>query len=539
MVDFLRDAERFIFRNRQIAEKAPLQIYNSGLVFAPEESIIKKKFKSSELPGGISTMAEPLKVQKTWGPELETLERHRGTVSSVAISPNNKLLASASGPFYNHFEAMKHPEISSFKINIWDLNTGTLQRTLEAHKSQVESMAFSRDSQLLASASPDRTVKFWDPHAYTLKYTLDNLVSPVTFVAFSTDNLTRRDSMPGRLLLASVSDEDGSDNLTKLWNSDIETQQKTKGKHEYVGDSRWVSFGGRMPQSGPDGRLELSDDRRVRLWDTVTLRSMLDGHISRVTSVAFSPDGRFALASASDGRRVKPWSLDTGIQQQTQRSFGGPVTSVAFSPNGQLLASGSLDGIVRVWNLDAGIQQHLLEAHQDEVESIAFSPDSRLLASAFRDGKVRIWNPDTDFIRPTDERGPVAFSPVGRLLAVNLGQTVKLWCWGTDTQQSILEGHNDVVRSVAFSPDGIRLASGSQDATVKLWDLNDTQKHTQWKLDYQISSVALSRDGLLVAAGSSDGTVRLWNPESDNEQQGLGKYGESVVFSSDSERLAT
>ncbi|KAL2801555.1 WD domain protein [Aspergillus granulosus] len=159
---FLQDAKRFILKNSQIADIAPLQLYASGIIFAPKMAITRKNFER-ELPDWISRGP---RVEETWSPELQTLEGHSGFVGSVAFSSDGRLLAS-----------------NDETIKLWDPATGTLKHTLEGHSGSVQSVAFSPDGQLLASSSNDETIKLWDPTTGTLKHTLitNGIVTSIEF----------------------------------------------------------------------------------------------------------------------------------------------------------------------------------------------------------------------------------------------------------------------------------------------------------------------------------------------------------------------
>jgi WD40 repeat protein/tRNA A-37 threonylcarbamoyl transferase component Bud32 len=277
-------------------------------------------------------------------------------------------------------------------------------------------------------------------------------------------------------------------------------------------------------------------------------RIALPGLTEPVSSVAFSPDGKW-LAAGSTDCTLRLWDTATAREIRTFKGHASTVWSVAFSPDGKQLASASHDETVRLWDSATGQEILTLKGHRGRVSSVAFSPDGSRLASSGWDGTVRLWDPLSGkelqcFKGDTYGVYSVAFSPDGNRLAAGCDSgMVKLLKLGSSFDAETLSGHQLAVRSVAFSRDGKRLASGSSDHTVKLWDTTTGQEVLTLKAQSgQVLSVAFSFDGNQVVTGGEDGTVRLWDLATGQEGRILkGHTGpvSSVVFCPGSRRLAS
>jgi hypothetical protein len=262
-------------------------------------------------------------------------------------------------------------------------------------------------------------------------------------------------------------------------------------------------------------------------------------------SVAFSPDGKL-LASSSRDRTIKLWDAQTGELRRTLTEHGGDVYSVAFSPDGKTLASGSGDRTVRLWDVETGKVRLTLKGHGEDVRSVAFSPDGKRLASGSKDKTLRLWDVRTGKLTATLEGHALkslAFSPDGKMLASGgLDKTVQFWDVASGKRRVLLEGHNGCIEGIAFCPDGKTVASSSEDSTVRLWDAaKETLRSTLRGHGGEVDSVTFSPDGKTLASGSKDKSVKLWDAQTGALRQTLtGPKArlESLAFSPDGKTLA-
>ncbi|MET9039058.1 nSTAND1 domain-containing NTPase [Streptomyces mirabilis] len=271
-------------------------------------------------------------------------------------------------------------------------------------------------------------------------------------------------------------------------------------------------------------------------------------HSREVYSVAFSPDGH-TLATGSIDHTARLRDVATGKTRTILTGHGGPVWSVAFSPDGHTLATASEDRTVRLWDVATGKTRTILTGHTDWVSWVTFSPDGRTLATASKDHTARLWDVATGKTRTiltghTDWVYSVAFSPDGHTLATaSKDHTARLWDVATGKARTILTGHTDAVWGVKFSPDGRTLATVSDDRTARLWDVATGKARTilTGHTD-QAWAVAFSPDGRTLATASADETVRLWDVATGKTRTTLaGHTGtvEAVAFSPDGRTLAT
>ncbi|MCT7972330.1 nSTAND1 domain-containing NTPase [Laspinema olomoucense] len=456
------------------------------------------------------------KTVKLWtrdGTVRKTLRVHTDWVTALAFSPDGRYLVSSG---------VDHT------ISVTDLEEDRTQ-TWKAHDDIVFSLSFSPDGRWFASAGDDNAIKIWKLDGTPIK-TLKGHSGRVTSVNFSPDGMS----------LASAS----WDKTIRLWTLKDTFLKVLAGEVGHKGRVSSISL-------SPTGKqlASASWDKTVKIWsldpgrttEAVTTLQGPDGHGDRVFGVSFSPDGR-AIASVSQDCTVKIWNATNGTLLKTlvdpkltgdpskhsdcpvESSHSDRAYSVSFSPDGQLIASGSRDKTVKIWRID-GTLLKVLEGHTERVNSVAFSPNGRLIVSGSDDKMVKLWNKEGELLQTLWGRYPhqsyvtsVTFSPDGqRIASASWDNTVKIWNLDGTLEKTLLQGYSDSVESVRFSPDGRLLVSASWDGTVKLWSLKDgtllktLQGHTSGVLD-----VEFSPDGEIIASAGDDNTVILWNLDLDD-----------------------
>jgi WD40 repeat protein len=419
------------------------------------------------------------KVVPEFAEFAQNLAQNQGEVDSVAFSPDSQLLTAIT----------KDGNIWLFDIK------GRVLAKLQGHQGEVYSVAFSPDSQSLVTSGNDRTVRLWDISDRQLP--IIRTEEPATKMAFSSDGQR----------LATL----GTGGIIQLWNTKGKDLPLLKKHQDRAND---VAF-------SPDGQLltaTTTDDGIIRLWDAkYNPLVTLSGHQAG-PKVAISPDGQELAVGKNDGsvwlgdiNKKQPISVKLkGNQGQEQEV----IVRVAISPDGQHLAVGGNQGSVWLGDKD----QMLLKLNAKDVSSMAFSPDSQLLVTGREDGTIQLWDNKGQHFEdkiPKHQGGvlSVAFSPDGKSLATG-GSDGTTRVWSIKGQElAKFQGHQDMVRSVVFSPDGKLLATSGEDRIVRLYQIGGgldelLEMNCDWVRDYlnnpdgALSSDRQLCDGISTASSS-------------------------------------
>jgi WD40 repeat protein/uncharacterized caspase-like protein len=274
--------------------------------------------------------------------------------------------------------------------------------------------------------------------------------------------------------------------------------------------------------------------------------SVLKGHKHIINTLAFSPDGKRLVTGSYDTTAIV-WNMETLKPIKTFKGHKSWINTLAFSPDGTRLVTGSWDSTAIVWNMETLEKIKTLKGHEDSIWTLAFSPNGSRLVTGSGDNTAIVWNMETfEKIKTLEGHESrittLAFSPDGSRLVTGSDDAI---VWNMETFEKIktLEGHEKGINSLAFSPDGTRLVTGSGDKTAIVWNM-ETLKPIKTLKGHEdtIWALAFSPDGTRLVTGSSDSTAIVWNMETFEPIKTLYKHEGGIftlAFSPDGSRLVT
>ena len=463
------------------------------------------------------------KTARLWNAETgqqSAVLEHDGVVRSAAFSSDGRRVVTAS---------------DDKTARIWDVQTGKQIAALTGHTARVRDAAFSPNGRYVLTSSDDKTARLWDSKTGEPVHILEGHTQSVRGVAFSPDG--------ERAVTTSL------DHSARVWSVETGKQSVILGHGDVVTSAAF----------SPDGQriVTASDDNTVPIWDAQMGERIVT--LSGRTAV-YSPDGRSIVTSDGDTARI--WNADNGKLAMVLRGHRSRVTGAVFSPDGRSVLTASDDKTARLWSAgtETNTQMAVLAAHTGSAGRAVFSPDGRRALTASDDNSVRLWDAEAGRQIATFTRagsGMAAFSPDGRLVAIPDNNTVVVRDANTgEREDRIFQGHSAAVQSVAFSADGRRIVTASDDRTARVWDLQTggqiaaLTEHTA-----PVRSAVFSPDGLRVVSTqtpqrsgnvtivtSNDSVALLWDALSGRvilrfEGDMVQLY--DATFSSDGKRIVT
>lgn len=419
--------------------------------------------------------------------EIAVFRNHKKAVWSVAWSPDGKRVVSAS---FDHTVSVMNADGSGEPL------------IFRGHTDALSSAQFRPDGQRIATSADDRTVRIWDAS--------DG--HEITLLKHDSEVNDARWSPDGQRIVTAA-----SDGKARIW--DAIGQEKPLILRGHTDTISAASF-------SPDGKrvATVSRDRTARIWDAFdgTEKLVLRGHEEKILSVFWSPDGT-RIATSSKDKTARIWRADGRGAPLVLRGHTHWVYTASWNPAGDQIITTSLDGTQRRFFLNDIVNPILLAGHEDAIRGLEFSPEGQRVATASMDGTARIWNADGtgEPIVLRSRAGATTFlrwNPTGTHIAtLSEDKTARIWALN-DLTHPIVMTVNDLLHSVDWSSDGLRLVTTSVNGKITLWNKDGTEISTVKKetsSEYKWIRAYFDRSGKrILVLDTLDPKLHVWNPDS-------------------------
>lgn len=426
------------------------------------------------------------------------------SINSFAYSPDGKTIVSGGG---------------DKTVRLWNARTGENIRTLIGHTEAVRAVAYSPDGGTIVSASRDKTVRMWDANTGENIKTLSGHKDIIVTVAYSPD---------GNTIISG-----GWDGMLHRW--DAQTGQPLKTFKLHTGVLHFPrGHAGAITHTtySPDGEtiVTAGGDGTMQWWDAHTGENQktFTEYVSGSRTITYSPDGKKIAVTA--GGEVNLWNA-SGKHLKTLTGHKGYVAGITFSPDGDILVTGSSDKTARLWNVHTGENIEILTGHTGIVYNATFSPDGDNFIT--RGGNTLwMWDANTREHLKTFE-GDVygcrwfKYSPDGKIITTRFNDTVRLLDASTRETKKVLIGHTGRVATAVFSPNGDTVVTYARDNTFRLWDVHTGENIKTLNITGKPITVMYSSDTDPIAITVNKEAVLLWNVATEQHLKTLESSGHS------------
>ena len=420
-------------------------------------------------------------------------------------------------------------------IFVWNVDTGELLMTLIGHDEfeSINSIVFSPDGKIIASASDDKTVRLWNSHTGLLFQTLKH-TAHVRDVVFSAD---------GKTLISA-----GADGI-RIWNSNTA---------ELI---NFIEIPAVSVVFSPDGRTFVSGSSDgIRVWDVDTkeLLKTIDGYSDKISGVVYSPDGS-TIVSGNHNRTIRLWDANTGRIIKTLSGHTDVVTSVVYSPDGNTIASGSYDDTIRLWDAHTYAYRKTVNRHKVSVSCLDFNPNGNtIVCGGGKEIQIFDVHAGEHLKSLTDYTESLTFSPDGNMIASDGGiEGIIIWDAHTGQQLKTLNRQIDTINSMLFILDGYLFITGGWDdgeegavfGRIDLWHVNTGEHLKTIRVDgfNGVMDIALRPDGKILVCGDMHylglgSRIHVWKVDSwelIKTVDGHASSVDSLVFSPDGKTLVS